>query len=419
MPFDFKFPDVGEGIAEGEVIKWLVKEGDFVKEDQPLVQIETDKAVVDLPSPRAGKILKINFKNGEKVTVGASLVQIGNKDEKISEKEIEKQEKREKIKPKGQSVVGELEEAEVEYKPHSVAVRGTSQSKKILASPAVRKFAADHHINLLHISGSGPGGRVVMTDIEKNRQEEIPEQKIPVKKSIEKQGLVEIIPLKGIRKTIADRMSASLQHAASLTLMDDVDIRAIALIKGKESRYFEKEKISLTYLPFIIKAVIAALKEHPILNSSLVGEEIILKKFYNIGIAVDTNAGLMVPVIKNAEHKSVVELATELERLVIQARQRKIAIEDLKDSTFTITNYGSIAGKYATPILNGEEAGILGVGRIFESVAYEKNKIINKKMLPLSLTFNHKILDGGEASRFLKSLKIFLEDPDHLLIKIR
>ncbi len=429
MPFNFKFPDVGEGIQEGEIIKWLIKEGDIVKEDMPIVQIETDKAVVDLPSPKSGKILKINFKNGEKVKVNETLVIIEDKHDKISKKTDIRLDNKEKNKDnkineytenkKGKSVVGELEEAEdIEYKPQSVAVKGIQQSNKILASPAIRKLATDLGIDLSKLKGSGEDGKILRSDLEKVKKELAPQLSIPVKKSYHKYGLVEKIPLKRIRKTISENIKKSLDNSAQLTIMDDIDITEIWKIRDKEEKLFEKE-IKLTYLPFIIKAIIAALKENPILNSSLIGEEIIIKKYYNIGIAVDTEVGLMVPVIKNAEHKSIIQLAKEIQQLAEKSRSRKITLEDFKDSTFTISNYGSIAGKYATPILNTNEAGILGIGRIFDHVSNHKNKINNHKILPISLTFDHRILDGAEAAKFVKSLKNFLEDPDHLLIKIR
>jgi len=420
MPFDFKFPDVGEGIQEGEIIKWLVKENEEIKEDQPIVQIETDKAVVDLPSPSPGKILKINFKEGNKVKVGETLVVIGDKNEKIN---IARNEKNDIIAgKKGKSVVGELEEAEdIEMKPHSVAVKGIQQSQKIITSPAIRKLAADRGIDLTKIKGSGENGRILKSDLDKINEKRSPQQQIPVKKTQDNFGFVEKIPLKGIRKTISDNMKKSLDNSAQITIMDDIDISEVGKIREKEEKLFVKEnkEIKLTFLPFIIKAVIAALKEHPILNSSLAGEEIIIKKYFNIGLAVDTEVGLMVPVIKNAEHKSILQLTKEIQTLTERARTRKITIEELKDSSFTVSNYGSIAGKYATPILNPEEAGVLGIGRIFDLVSYEKNKIKNRKILPISLTFDHRILDGAEASKFVRSLKIFLEDPDHLLMKIR
>ncbi|MBS3093946.1 2-oxo acid dehydrogenase subunit E2 [Candidatus Pacearchaeota archaeon] len=400
MPFDFIFPDVGEGIQEGEIVKWLVKEGDVVKEDQALVQIETDKAVVDLPSPKSGAILKINFSEGKKVKVGESLVQIGNNVEKIEIKKnkIEDKKIKETSSKKGQSVVGELEEAE-EQEIVKEVIRTPSVSSKILASPALRKIAHDNNIDLTNIRGSGEDGRILQSDLKIN--------------------LSNSSPLKGIRKTIAEAMMRSLHNTAQVTIMDDIDITEIWKIRDKENKKLMKKKKKLTYMPFIIKAVISALHDVPVINSKLDNEGIQKLKQINIGIAADSEHGLFVPVIKNAEHKSILELADEIMILANKVKERKISLEEMKESTFTLTNYGSVGGKYATPILNSNEAGALGIGKIFDAAVPIKNKVRIRKILPLSLTFDHRILDGGDAARFMLQLKNFLEDPDNLLMEIR
>ncbi|MCH7568589.1 MAG: 2-oxo acid dehydrogenase subunit E2 [Nanoarchaeota archaeon] len=432
MPYEFKFPDVGEGIVEGEIVKWLVKEGDIVKEDQNIVQIETDKAVVDVPSPKSGKILKISFKEGDIIKVGETLVVIGSEGDKVPKTKIKKEIKTLKKaalkKRKSVGVVGELEEApeeegtEVERKPHAEPMKGIRQTQKVLASPAIRKLASDLKIDLSKINGSGEGGRILRKDFEqikpgaKATAEQIPQQTITIKKKYDEYGYIERIPLKGIRKTIAQNMIKSQTEAAQVTAMEDIDVSKLWKLRQKEKKHFAIEGIKLTFLPFIIKACIAAMKENPILNSSIEGEEIIIKKYFNIGVAVETEVGLMVPVIKIAEKKSIAKVAKEIQDLAEKARTRKIDIMDLKGSTFTITNYGSVGGNYGTPIINPGEAAILGLGRIFDRVVLDEKtkKIKNVKILPISLTFDHRILDGAQAARFLESLKMFLEDPDHL-----
>ena len=421
MPYEFKFPDVGEGIEEGEIVKWLVKEGDSVKEGQNIVQIETDKAVVDIPSPKSGKILKINFKDGETVKVGQPLVVIGAAGEKVVEKKIKKEEPEKKVKKvekrKSVGVVGELEETEEEIKPHAAVMKGVQATAKVLASPAIRKKAAELGVDLIKIKGTGEGGRILSKDISGivGKKEAIPQQKIVVKKKYDQYGYVERVPLKGIRKTIAENMTKSIA-APQVTSMEDIDVSKLWKIREKEKKIAEKKGIKLTFLPFIVKAAIAALKENPMLNSSLEGDEIIIKKYFNIGIAIETDVGLMVPVIKIAENKSIVQLAKEIVSLAEKAKSRKIDISDLKGGTFTITNYGSIGGNYATPILNPGEASILGLGRIFDKVLSEEGKLKTFKVLPVSLTFDHRVLDGAQAARFLESMKRFLEDPNHLLL---
>ena len=410
MPFEFKFPDVGEGITEGEIVKWLVKEGDTVKADQNIVQVETDKAVVDLPAPVGGKILKINFKEGDTVKVGEVLVVIGGEGDKVeaSPKKIEKKEPIEK-------------DVELEEKPHSEPMKGMAMTEKVQAAPAVRKLARDMKVDLSKVKGSGPDGIILQKDLGKTEGtqsvEAAPQQTITVKKKYDEYGYIEHVPLKGIRKTIAKNMIKSQTEAAQVTAMEDIDVTKLWTLRNKEKRHFELEGIKLTFLPFVIKACVAAMKENPILNSSIQGEEIIIKKYFNIGVAVETEVGLMVPVVKIAEKKSIAKIAKEIQELAEKARTRKIDIMDLQGSTFTITNYGSVGGNYGTPIINPGEAAILGLGRIFDRVVFDEKtkRIKNIKILPVSLTFDHRILDGAQSARFLESLKMFLEDPDHLM----
>ena len=421
MPYEFKFPDVGEGIAEGEIVKWLVKEGDKVKADQEIVQIETDKAVVDIPSPKAGVILKIHFKEGQTIKVGQTLITLGGKTEeaKTPAKPVVKPAKAEK---KGGAVVGELEEAKDEGLVfHTAPMKGEAQTQKAIASPAVRKLAADLKVDLSKLEGSGESGRILKKDLEKagKAPELVPQQKIKVQRKYDMYGYVERVPLKGIRKTIADNMIRSLSETAQVTSMDDIDISKLWRIRNREKKVLEKQGVKLTFLPFIIKAVIAAIKEHPIINSSIEGDEIIIKKYYNIGIAVETDLGLVVPVVKIADSKNMLQIAKEVKGLAEKAKNRTIDLMDLQGSSFTITNYGSIGGTYGTPIINPGEAAILGLGRIFDRVVSVNGKLKNIKVLPVSLTFDHKILDGAEAGRFMQKMKMFLEDPDHLLLELK
>jgi len=431
MAYEFKFPDVGEGITEGEIVKWLVKEGEDVKEDQNIVQVETDKAVVDLPSPKKGKILKINFKEGENIKVGEALCVIGGAGDKVvvsKKKEIKKEPIKKSVGKKKDSfgVVGELEASGEDYETsemgQSETMIGSSQTKKVLASPIVRKLAREMKIDLSKIKGSGNGGIILKSDLgvkKKKTIEKPAQQKILVKKKYDEYGYLERIPLKGIRKTIAKNMVISHTETAPVTAMEDIDVSKLWNLRSKEKKILEKKGIDLTFLPFIIKASIAALKENPLLNSSIEGDEIIIKKYFNIGVAVETEVGLMVPVVKIAEDKTIIQLAKEIKELAVKSRSRKIDLMDLKGSTFTITNYGSIGGNYGTPIINPGEAAILGLGRIFDRAILENKKIRNAKILPISLTFDHRILDGAQAARFLESLKLFLEDPANLLMKLK
>lgn len=393
MVFEFKLPDIGEGIVEATIVDWFVTEGDSVKNDQIIVKIETDKAVADLPSPVAGTILKINFLKSALVNVGATLCLIGGKGEKIEIK-------------KNETIIKKIFEKSV-------------ISEKVLASPVVRKSAIERGIDLSSIKSSRDGGRILLTDLDISAKVKVDVQKsanFVSQKKYDLFGYVDRVPFKGIRKIIAQNMIKSLSQTAQVTSMEDIDVTQLWDLRKREKEHFEIEGIKLTFMPFVIKAVISALQKHPILNSSLEGDEIIVKKYYNIGVAVQTEAGLMVPVVKIAEKKSISEIAKEIAGLANRCKDRTIDIMDLKGATFTITNYGSVGGTYGTPIINPGESAILGTGRIFDRVVLDNvtNKPKNIKILPVSLTFDHQIIDGAIANEFLKTLKNLLEEPNQL-----
>lgn len=414
MQFAFKFPDVGEGIHEGEIVKWLVKEGDVVKEDQPLVEMQTDKAVVEIPSPKSGKVLQLNFKNGDTVKVGEVLVLIEEKggSSKTST-----------------GVVGQIDEERKEKQTvEKISIRQTSSDKnsasdKILATPRVRALAQKLNVdlNLIKKNGMISEDEVINFSKKSFSEKALPKTEtksgIKVVKKYDFYGYVDRTALKGVRKTIAEHMIKSYSTIPHVTHMDVVDVTHLSEIREREKKKLEKEKIKLTYLPFVIRAVINALKEHPYLNSSLDEEnqEIILKKYYNIGIAVDTQEGLLVPVVKGADRKKISDLAKELSNLSNLARERKIDLGDLKGGTFTITNIGSLGGTFATPIINYPECAILGLGRIQDSVLVKEGKSVIRKIMPFSLSFDHRIVDGAEAAKFANKIKEILEDPDLLL----
>ncbi|MEK6932857.1 MAG: dihydrolipoamide acetyltransferase family protein [Nanoarchaeota archaeon] len=356
MSYEFRFPDVGEGIQEGEIVKWLVKKGDKVKEDQVLGQIETDKAVVDMPSPKSGIILEIKIKEGETVKVGQTLVVIGEKNEKVSSKE-------EKVETKkGNAVVGSLEEAK-----------------------------------------SAGGFNFIQKGSQKQEVETGP--KLLVKRKYDLYGYIDRIPIKGIRKTTAEKMSAANTNVAHVTHMDEAYVDKLVSLREKDKKLAKKKKIKLTFLPYIIKALIRSLKEFPLINSSIEDNEIIVKKYYSIGIAVDSEEGLVVPVVKIADQKDIFTIAKEIDRLADDVRKRKVNIMDLKGSTFTITNVGSIGGLFATPIVNYPETAIIALGRMYQKPVVMDNKIEIKQALPFSITFDHRVVDGAYVARFSNRFK--------------
>ena len=390
MPYDFVLPDLGEGITEGEIRRWLVKEGDAVEEHQTVLEIETDKAVVEVPSPKKGKVLKINKDIGEIAKVGEVLMTISEAGEAVEEKP--KAEER----PKSVSVVGVLPEEEDEG---------------ILAAPAVRALAKELGIKLESIKGSGPGGSITKDDVTEASEKG--------KKTEDQYGAIERLAIKGLRRTIAKNLTLAQKTTAFVTGMDEADITELWNLREREKKTIQGKGIHLTFLPFFIKAVQHALAEHPLLNASVDEgrEEIIIKKYYNIGVAVDTPDGLMVPVIKNADKKTILELASEIQGLSVKARERKIKLEEIKGSTFTITNYGHFGGWFATPIINYPDVAILGIGKISDKPWVKDGQIVIRKILPLSLTFDHRVTDGVDSAKFLSKVIQYLEDPALLFIE--
>ena len=384
MLYEFKLPDLGEGITEGEVVKWRVKDNDEVTEHQVVVEVETDKAIVEVPSPKKGKVVKLSAAEGETVKTGQTLLVIDIEGEAADEGA-----------KKSFSVVGSL-----------------PMEEEVLATPMVRNLAKKLGIDLLDIKGTGPGGRTTEEDVRSAAQS-------VKKETTDRHGSIERVPIKGVRKAIAKNLLLSQKNSAFVTGMDDADITELWNLKAREKTGADKKGVHLTLMPFFVKAAVHALMKHPYLNASVdeETEEIVVKKYYNIGVAVDTPDGLMVPVVKDADKKTIIALASEIHELGLKARERKLSIEELKGSTFTITNYGTIGGTYATPIINYPDVAILGMGRIKDEPWVKDNAIVVRKILHLSFTFDHRVADGSEAGRFLNDVISYLEDPGLLFIE--
>jgi len=396
MLCEFKFPDVGEGIAEGEIVRWLVKEGDSVKEDQDLLEVETDKALLTLNSPYTGKVTQLHGKEGEIIKVGDVLTTIEAGGEQATMLEAEKKD--------SSTVVGTLGDNEV-----------VEVVRPVQATPAVRALAKQMQIDLASVKGTGPGGRITKEDVETAAAKTAPQAGAEA----DAYGSVEKIPLRGIRRTVAKRMAEASKRVAEVTIWEDADITELEQVRAKERKVAEEKGVKLTYLPFLIKAVLPALKVHPYFNASLdeAAEAIILKKYFNVGIAVDTPDGLIVFVIKDVDKKNILDLAKETATLAEKARHRKIDLHELKGSTFTITNYGVVGASYGTPIINYPEVAILGLGKIEDRPVVRSGQIAIRKMMPLSLAFDHRVIDGVEAGRFLGVVIQHLEDPNLMLIE--
>ncbi len=426
---EFRFPDVGEGIVEGEIRRWLVKEGDRVKADQPLVEVETDKALVELPAPKAGTVLRICAREGDIIKVGQVVVVIGDPGELHAEPEPEPQQE-------SVTVVGTLEENPQELPiAHEPILSPGPDEGKVRAIPSVRKLAQELGVDLSQVKGSGGDGRIlredvlrvvesqrarppappVVTDTEPSRvTAEPPVQPAAV---IEGDEPVERLALTRLRRTIAAAMVKSKSTAPHVTTHDEVWVSRLMEILRQERARVEGEGVHLTLLPFLIKAIIAGLRAEPFLNAELDVEAGFakLKKYYHIGIATDTPEGLLVPVIRHADRKGVIELAREITELSEKARSRTATLNELRGSTFTITNYGALGGLFGTPIINLPEVAILGLGRVQEKPVVREGQVVIRPVLPLSLSFDHRLIDGGTAQRFLNVVMAQLQDPDKLV----
>jgi 2-oxoglutarate dehydrogenase complex dihydrolipoamide succinyltransferase (E2) component len=399
---DVKLPDVGEGIAEGEILKWLVKEGESVKEEQPLVEVMTDKVNVQIPSPRTGTVSKILAQEGDTVKVGQVIVVIDSGAD-------------------GQPT--SLKQASPASKPSATTSQPSqgqpaAAAEGVLATPATRKLAREMGVDITKVRGSGSMGRISDEDVRRaagQGKTATATATGPAGKPNE-----ERVPVRGLRKIVAERMTKSIHTTAQVTHVDEADMTELVLLREAFKGSAEKRGVKLTFLPLMIKAVIPALKEFPYVNASLEEEagEIVLKKSYNIGIATDTENGLVVPVVKDADKKDVFEIAAEIQRLAAKARSGQLTLDDVHGSTFTITNQGSVGGLFATPIINYPEAAILGTHKISKRPVVREGKIEVRDVMYLSLSFDHRILDGAYAARFVNRAISVIQDPKLLLAEI-
>ncbi len=411
MAFEFRLPDIGEGVVEGEIVKWHVRPGQSVKEDDPLVEVMTDKATVMIPSPRKGKILETRGDEGGIVKVGAILLTLDTGDGVAAA--AEKHEKKEAPK------------VEPQQKQSAPATSQSEPSKgRALATPALRKMAQDMGIDINSVNGSGPGGRITKEDIvnfssagsSKPATPAAP-PKFAVVGGTER---VEEVPFRGLRKKVAEKMTESKTHAVHYTYVDEVDVSELVNLRNSLKDEASVKKVKLTYLPFIIKALIEGLKKYPLLNSSLDEQngKILIRHYYHIGIGVATPDGLTVVVVKNADQKSIFDLANEVDRLREAARQNKAALEDLKGSTFTITSLGTMGGMFATPVINYPEVAIVGIHKIEPRPVVHEGQIVIRDRMYMSLSFDHRVVDGAVGAEFTQYVKRFLENPALLFIQL-
>jgi len=420
--YEFKLPDVGEGIHEAEIVRWLVKVGNTIAQDEAMVEIQTDKALVEIPSPVAGTIVELKAKPGQMVHVGDLLIVINpNQTEQLP------------IVQPPQPANGQVESS------HQIGIAGPG--KRVLAAPAIRKMALEHGIELSHLSGSGQAGRILLSDLKQaiaqkqtllstsSKIEHSPKPAIieeissgdpkPIAPSPLKQQQTDIVPLQGLRRRIAERMTEAWQ-IPQVTSFDEVDVTELVALRQELKPLAAEQDVKLTYLPFIIKATIHTLQQFPDFNATLdmANQQIRYHRHYNIGIATAIDEGLIVPVLHQAEQLSLLNLARELTRLMTLAQTRGLALNELIGSTFTITNFGSLGGLQGTPIINPPEVAILGCGRIEERVVPMDGQPTIRPIMNLSLSFDHRLIDGALATRFLNYLKTLLNQPKRLFLEI-
>lgn len=395
---EIRFVDVGEGITEGHVRKWLVKDGETVKEDQAVVQVETDKAVVNVPSPITGTI-KISAQENITVHVGDLIASIGE--------------------PSELQAVAKQPLQQAQPKPAAPTQQGV-QSREPMATPAIRKLAHDLNVDLTKITGTGPNGRIIENDVRGVAHGEALQSRPMPKFSevLEEQHGEEVVrePMSQTRKAIARNMELSWTIPRAVH-MDMLDATQLVAMVAKEKPNAEKMGVKLTFLPFIIKAVVEALKENPHFNASYDHEtqEIIVKKYYNIGLAAEAKDGLKVVVVKNADKKSIINIAKEIQEFHNKLQDETITLEEMRDSTFTITNIGSLGGGFlSVPMINYPEVAILGVHLIKDMPVVENGQVKVGKVLPVSLSFDHRVVDGAEAVKFGNAVIKYLEDVEFL-----
>ncbi len=526
MVREFKLPDVGEGVAEGEIVSWLVEEGDEVTEDQAVAEVETDKAIVEVPSPVNGTVREIIPEEGEVVEVGSVIITFDVEGEPVEEGQTEGEARRAAESDAGSAAEaeasGEAEQATTqgEATEETVAEEVSTGEGRVFAAPSARRLARELGVDIASVGGSGPSGRVTERDVRQAAESSGTDEPSggegspsvqsggatsgpgseedddasdssggatsgPAPTSVEsadrertlaapatrrvadEQGVdlnavpateqrdgeafvtseavmeyaeaqrqaqqsqaetaaqtpegerVERIQYKGVRKTIGDAMSRSKYTSPHVTHHDTAVVDQLVETRERLKPKAEERGIRLTYMPFVMKAVVAALKQHPKLNAELDEEagEILRKNYYNVGVATATDAGLMVPVVDDIDQKGLLQISSEVNEVVQKARDRSISRDELQGSTFSVTNFGAIGGEYATPILNYPEAAILGIGELKQRPVVEDGEVVAKHTLPISLSIDHRIVDGADAAAFANTFIEYVENPELLLLE--
>ena len=420
MAFEFRLPDIGEGMVEAEIVKWYVQEGDAIEEDQPMVELLTDKANVVIPSPRKGVVLKRFGREGEIVKVGSVLIVIGEPGETYTASTAEA----------GAATQPAAQVASRAETPAEMTRPTDRPPGRVLATPATRRLARELGVDSRQVQGTGPQGRVTKEDVlrfaERQKAAPPPAEVTPPPAPVPPRAPEAValpeerIPLRGLRRVIARRMAESKRTAAHYTYVEEVDMTELVRLREQMKPVAEAQGVRLTYLPFIVKAVVIGLKRYPLLNASLDEErqEIVIKKYYNIGIATQTDEGLTVPVVHQADRLSLLEIARTIADLAEKARNGRLTPQDIQGGTFTITSLGKLGGILATPVINYPEVAILGVHKIAPRPVVQDDAIVIRHMMYLSISLDHRVVDGAIGAQFMQVVREHLENPHLLFLQI-
>ncbi|MCG3399758.1 dihydrolipoamide acetyltransferase family protein [Staphylococcus massiliensis] len=425
MAFEFKLPDIGEGIHEGEIVKWFVKAGDTIEEDDVLAEVQNDKSVVEIPSPVSGTVEEVVVDEGTVAVVGDTIVKIdapdaeemqfkgGSDDEESSD---DKEESKEEAKEEQSEASNDSEE---------------DDNTRVKAMPSVRKYARENDVNIKAVKGTGKNGRITKEDVdnhlngggqaseETSADSSSSEASQAPAASVEGEYPETTEKIPAMRKAIAKAMVNSKHTAPHVTLMDEIEVSALWDHRKKFKEVAAEQGTKLTFLPYVVKALVSALKKYPALNTSFNEEagEVVHKHYWNIGIAADTDRGLLVPVVKNADRKSMFAISDEINELAVKARDGKLTSDEMKGATCTISNIGSAGGQWFTPVINHPEVAILGIGRIAQKPIVKDGEIVAAPVLALSLSFDHRQIDGATGQNAMNHIKRLLNNPELLLME--
>ncbi|MCS7462663.1 2-oxo acid dehydrogenase subunit E2 [Paenibacillus doosanensis] len=449
--FEYKFPELGEGIHEGEIVKWLVKPGDAVNDETIIMEVQNDKSTVEVPSPVEGKIVEIKVGEGTVCTIGdlIATIEVSGEVPQQASHGGHGESAAPAAAPAAECSVGGAVAANVASSKLDTpmaspaaapAAAAGASAGQVLATPSVRRLAREKGVNIAQVTATGRNGRVTKEDVlafaagGAQPAAAAPEAASAAPAAtaapaaaassaaaaLSGERVEERVPLKGIRKAIANAMVKSAFTAPHVTLMDEVDVTQLVALRGRAKAAAEKKGVKLTYLPFIVKALVAAARQFPAMNAMIDEEknEIVYKKYYNIGIATDTDNGLIVPVIQDADRKNIWTIAEAIKDLAARGREGKLSAAEMRGSTISITNIGSAGGMFFTPLLNFPEVAILGTGRITEKPVVRNGEIVIAPVMALSLSFDHRIIDGATGQNFMNYIKQLLADPELLILEV-